>query len=379
MARGKKAKNTERTYKNPNGFGTVYEVKTGNRRKPFVVRVTDGWDIKFIDGKPKKKQKKIIVGYASSYEEGVSMLTKYHKKKQAGIELVRDNATFEDIYKITIERRVAGKSKNLRDAYNAAFKFFDKIKTLPILAIKTGTMQNCIDNTYEMGKSFTTLTNMKSVCKMIFEYSIQNDIIEKDYSKYLKVQQTESKLKRVPFSPEEIKKLWKCDYPYADTILLMIYTGMRINEMLKIKIIDVHLSKRYLITGSKTDAGKDRIIPIAKPIEMIISKLYNKTNKYLISKNSKNINYQIYLNNIWGPLMVKLDMHHLPHDCRHTFCSITDAADINRVVQQKIIGHKGSNVTENIYIHKDLQQLLKEVDRIWPSCDGYVLPTVTKM
>lgn len=368
MARGrKKAVCEERTYKNPNGFGTVYEIKSGNRRKPFAARVTLGWKIVIINGKPCKRQQKKIVGYAETYEKAVGLLTDYHRQEAAGMEILRNDATFDEVYNITIERRVQGKTESLRNVYKAAYKYLTPIAKMPLIDVKTGNMQKCIDDAFNNGRSYSTLSNMKMVCKMIFEYGLQNDIIEKDYSNYLKIQKTDKKIVRVPFTEHEISTLWNANMCNVDTILILLYTGIRINELLKIKTTDVHLDERYFITGSKTDSGKNRIVPIALPILRIIKDRYDENSPYLIHAEGKKITTQSYRDNIWKPIMDKLEMDHLPHDCRHTFCSITDAAGMNRVAQQKIVGHKGKDVTENVYIHKNIKQLVDAIDAVWPN------------
>lgn len=368
MARGrKKAVSEERTYKNPNGFGTVYEIKSGNRRKPFAARVTLGWKIVIVNGKPCKRQQKKIIGYAETYEKAVGLLTDYHRQEAAGMEILRSDASFDDVYNITIERRVQGKTESLRNVYKAAYKHLTPIAKLPLIDVKTGNMQKCIDDAFNNGRSYSTLSNMKMVCKMVFEYGLQNDIIEKDYSDYLKIQKTDKKIVRVPFTEYEISKLWNVNMCNVDTILILLYTGIRINELLKIKTTDVHLDERYFITGSKTDSGKNRIVPIALPILRIIKDRYDENSPYLIHAEGKKITTQSYRDNIWKPIMDKLEMDHLPHDCRHTFCSITDAAGMNRVAQQKIVGHKGKDVTENVYIHKNIKQLVDAIDAVWPN------------
>ncbi len=370
MARGrKKDTKNERTYKNPNGFGTVYELKTGNRRKPFAARITTGWDVIVVDGKPRKHQNKKIIGYAETYDKAVALLTDYHRRKNAGMEIVKNDASFDDVYQITIQRRLKDRTVSLRNVYNSAYKYLSPIIKMPLTEVKVGNMQKCIDDAYDIGKSSVTLANIKMICKMVFEYGIQNDLISKDYSSFLKVPKTDKKISRMPFSHDEIKTLWESDIDNIDTILILIYTGIRINELLKTKISDVHITERYFITGSKTDAGRNRIIPIALPIFDLIKKRYNQHATYLIESNGKKLTSQIYRTSIWDPIMKELGMKHLPHDCRHTFCTITDNAGMNRVSQQKIVGHKGTDVTESIYIHKNVAQLLDAIDAVWPEID----------
>ena len=168
------------------------------------------------------------------------------------------------------------------------------------------------------------------------------------------------------FTPHEINTLFaNDDRQWVDVILIMIYTGVRINELLKIKIENVYLENRYLITGSKTDAGKNRIIPISKKILPYISKRYNKDQCWLIRQDDgKAFEKNNFRSSYFNPTMEALNMYHTPHECRHTCASLMDAAGVNRVSQQLILGHKGANITEQVYIHKNLEELIKAIDLI---------------
>ena len=96
------------------------------------------------------------------------------------------------------------------------------------------------------------------------------------------------------FTASHIITLWEHkNERTAQILLLYIYTGLRISELYGIKIEDVHLKERYMIGGSKTDAGKRRIIPIAECIYPIVSALYNEAlfnrSNVLLKSPSKNI------------------------------------------------------------------------------------------
>lgn len=367
MARGKKKKQTtERSYKNPNGYGSVYKL-SGDRRRPYMVRVSDGWDLIEVNGKPKKKQKYFTVGYAETYEEGSIMLADYHKKKNAGLIVLNSRPTFKQIYESVLPKRLEGKSLSSKNAYGAAFKSLKPIHDTPIDQIKAVTMQNIIDDAYQKGNKKDSLSNIKMVCNMVFESAFQNDLVIKNYATFIKIPKTEKVINRVPFSNDEILMLKdNQDLPYADTILIMIYTGIRVNELLKTKTCDVNLEERYFITGSKTDAGKNRIIPIPNQIKEIIIKYYNTDNEYLINDSSGNkMTVNHYREYEFNRVMNELGMTHLPHDCRHTYASITDSLGMNKVTRQIILGHKGSDITESIYTHKNTQELISESDKTW--------------
>ncbi len=59
-----------------NGVSTVYK-RSGNRRNPYIVRKTVGWDIDTQTGK--RKQIYITIGYAPTRAKGLEMLMDYNK------------------------------------------------------------------------------------------------------------------------------------------------------------------------------------------------------------------------------------------------------------------------------------------------------------
>lgn len=63
---------------------------------------------------------------------------------------------------------------------------------------------------------------------------------------------------------EEMKKLWNhlYDTEYVDVVLIQCYSGWRPQELGLIKIKNIDLDRWFFTVGMKTDAGKDRLVPI---------------------------------------------------------------------------------------------------------------------
>ncbi len=137
----------------------------------------------------------------------MSMLADYHKRKNAGIEIVKNDATFADIYEICLPRRLEGKSESSKRVYKAAYQLLSDIHNMPIDQIKAGTIQKQIDIAKEKGKRYETLSNMKMVCMMVFDYAVQNDIVNKNYAQFAVIPSNERVIKRSEFSNEEIETL----------------------------------------------------------------------------------------------------------------------------------------------------------------------------
>jgi len=79
-------------------------------------------------------------------------------------------------------------------------------------------------------------------------------------------------LKEAPFTDEEILRIWnsKDSVPFADMILIGIYSGWRPQELSILQIADIDLEAVTMKGGLKTDAGKNRIMPIHSIIKPLI-------------------------------------------------------------------------------------------------------------
>ena len=151
------------------------------------------------------------------------------------------------------------------------------------------------------------------------------------------------------------------------TILIMIYSGLRIGELLDLRIKNIHLKDRYMIGGNKTKAGKNRIIPISKKTEPFIKKYYetNKDKEFLIINSfGRQMQYSNYRREKFDNIMEKFRMDHRPHDTRHTFASLMDSAGANKLCIKRIMGHSSPDITDNVYTHKTIQELIEAIDLI---------------
>ena len=74
--------------------------------------------------------------------------------------------------------------------------------------------------------------------------------------------------------------------------------------------------------------------------------------------------YSNYRREKFDNIMEKLRMEHKPHDARHTFASLMDSAGANKLCIKRIIGHSSQDITEDIYTHKTLEELIEAIDLI---------------
>jgi len=333
----------------PNGYGSVYKL-SGNRRRPWIARKTIGWN-------SEGKQLYHTIGYFETKKAALIALAEFN---QNPYDVESQNITFAEIYKKFSDIRFDNISKSSINVYRASFALCEPLHGMKFVEIKTHHMQTIISN---CNKSHSTKQKIKSLCSQLFKYAMENDIVSKDYAQFLDIGKDTEGNKRKIFTEAEIRRLFEVvnDIDYVDTILIMIYSGLRIGELLTLECKNVDLEKRIMVGGIKTDAGKDRIIPISNKIIRFIENRIG--GKYLIeNEKGKPLKYKNYYRDKFTPIMVQLNMSHTPHDCRHTFATLMGNVGADTVALQKIIGHANYATTASIYTHKDEEQLRRAID-----------------
>lgn len=337
--------------RNPNGYGGVSKLK-GNRRKPFVARITDGY-------RDTGSQIYKVLGYFATQEEAMAELVKYNETKY---DIDQRQLTFAELYNEWSEKHFQKVGETTVNGYKTAYKRFESIHNMRFADLRTVHLQRAIDDCekYSIRKSMRVLLNV------LFEYADKNDIVTKKYNEYIEIGKPETVQEKVPFTDEEIQTLFdnvdKIDG--VDTVLILIYTGMRVNELLKQETSKIRLDERYWIGGSKTDAGKDRVIPLSKKILPFIKERYNPKNKYFLSDNNgKQIPYYKYNNEVWKPIMKQLGMKHTIHETRHTLATKLDRVEENKLVIKRLLGHATQDITAR-YTKTSIEQLINCIDKV---------------
>lgn len=177
---------------------------------------------------------------------------------------------------------------------------------------------------------------------------------------------------KIPFNTRQlnrIKALIANNHPlarWAMAVLMMVYSGVRIGEFLRVKKADVKLGMRYFIVRkSKTPAGENRPIPINKKTLDYFKYWMELPGPYLISRETdeRQVTYGVFRNR-WDKVMKISNCKHTPHECRHTCATLFDDAGANDTAVKKILGHACEGVTKQVYTHKSLHQLKKAMDTI---------------
>lgn len=347
----------------PNGFGNVSKLP-GNRRKPYRVRITVGWEMDEAAGINRQKFK--TIGYYETKEEGLIALGNYH---QTPYDMDSSKITFAEVFeKWSAEHYPKVSDSNVK-GYNAAYRLCTMLYKMRFTDIRLAHLQGVIDT---CGKNYPTLRKLKALFSQLYKFAMRNDLCAKDYAQHIDIKQYYDKnpnaYNRQPFSKEEVQTVWnwKDSNEYITVVLMLIYSGVRIGELLDLKKENVNLAEKWIdIKASKTKAGI-RKVPIAEKVLPFFEYWMNKNEcEYLLSTpEGKHFDYRNYYDSYWTPLIEQMGMQHRPHDTRHTCISLLTVAGVQDKIIKKIVGHKGQSVTEIVYTHFEIQELLEAINKI---------------
>lgn len=327
----------------PNGYGSVAKL-SGQRRKPYVARKSNGFDDR---GYPIY----CVIGYFETRELGLMALSDYNKNPY---DLDRAKITLEELFTRYLESAAAKKlSDGSIKAMKSSLGHCKAIHNTPYKDIKAHHMQACVDN---CGCGYATQGAIRTLFINLDKYALSLDIITAQHSNLI-ITESIPETKKKPFTDDEVKRLWDMynnGNRDAELPLILIYTGWRISELMALRREDVDITALTMKGGTKTKAGKDRIVPINGEILPIIKKRLDDGGKKLINCSLPTFRSR------WDTL----ETGHTPHEARHTLRSKLDSMGANKVCIDRIMGHASKDVGERVYTHKTLKELRDTIELV---------------
>lgn len=339
----------------PNGYGGISKL-SGKRRNPYRVRITRGWT---DDG----KQLYDVLGYYHTREQALTALANYNANPY---DIAVDNITFSEVYKKWSEEHFQNIVPSAQRTWKSAYNYCKPLYNMRFKDIRVEHLEGAIKDA-DVGQN--TKQRMKSMFNLMYKWALKHEICDKDYAQLCdSVKKGNPQIIRIPFTYDEINTLWdNLDFPFVDMILISLYSGWRPQELALIKTENVNLENMTIQGGLKTDAGKNRVVPIHSAIQTLVKARYNPNNEYLFyDKNLDNYpvnTYERYYGR-FQKVMTKLNMKHMPHDTRHTFISEGKNKNMNEYILKLIVGHAIQDVTEKVYTHRQIEELTYEIEKI---------------
>ena len=335
--------------KNANGMGTVYKLK-GNRRKPDVAKAPATWDAQTF------KQVQSPIGYFATRKEACIALSEYLKSPYN-----IDSTTVGDVIDKVFER--ANLSVRTIHTYKVVYKKWiqQSLEKFRLSDLKLAVCQSVLDKTTGSFKA------VKSVLKLIEKYAFEYEFINRPFADYLTAKTYAPKFIKKELTKSEIERLHQFakNSDLGKVLLLYLYSGCRKDELYILKKENVFINREYphIITGVKTEAGKNRVIPIHNRVLAIYKEFLKVDGDFLIPESQRKY-FSVENTSINYHLSKVLGEKHSLHELRHTFRSELDRIENNQTIIDKILGHKNGSVGQKFYTHKTLKELYETVQKV---------------
>ena len=212
----------------------------------------------------------------------------------------------------------------------------------------------------KQGKAASTVSRYIASFKGFFEYCLKHGVITQDPAERLKPPKVEKKFPQI-LTIEETQKLMdgpdlQCDKGIRDRAMLeLLYaTGIRVSELISLKIEDMNLSMEYVICHEKS---KDRVIPFGGEAKNALVNYLEKTRSQMIGNTESEY---LFVNCSGKPMsrqgfwkLIKyyvdkagIEKEITPHTFRHSFAAhlLENGADVQSV--QKMMGHADISTTQ---------------------------------
>ncbi len=232
----------------------------------------------------------------------------------------------------------------------------------------------------EVAKSPSSITRMITSLRKFFQYLVQENLLEHDPMLLIDTPKSQYHLPAV-LSLAEIERLLQVpdtNKPLGmrdRAILEVMYaTGLRVSELVNLKLSDLHLDLGLIQTLGK--GQKERIIPIGSQAVKWLTKYLAVVRPQLLKRQ---ISSYVFLNfhgkqltrqGIWKNLkqtvlQAGIDKDVTPHTLRHSFAThiLENGADL-RVVQE-LLGHADISTTQ-IYTHLSKKRLQRIYQQFHP-------------
>ena len=203
-----------------------------------------------------------------------------------------------------------------------------------------------------------------------------------------KIRRPKTKEKEVTcFTLSEQKKIERAALAGKKTkwlgIVVCLYTGLRIGELLALEWKDVDFQKGMLTVSKSRHEGKDengryahivespktvssrRCIPLPKQILCELRMLKRKSRSlYVISNGESSIPVRSYQRS-FERLLKKLDIPHKGfHALRHTFATRALECGMDVKMLSELLGHKDPAVTLRRYVHSLMEQKKEMMNKV---------------
>ena len=280
---------------------------------------------------------------------------------------------------IIFEKRL---SKNTSNSYKLDLNLYkDYMKKRNITNtndISKSDIEKYLESLYKEDISVSSIARKLTTIKSFHNYMFQTKKVNIDVSETIERPKLRKKLPNV-LTVEEVDKLLniECNTPFdyrnKSMLELMYATGLRVSELLDLKLGDIDIENCVIRVVGK--GSKERIVPIGEYTLDSLNNYLEVRNELLKNKTCE----YLYLNNMGGrlsrfsffklikKLLMEKGIHKdiSPHTLRHSFAThmLDYGADLRSI--QELLGHSDIATTK-IYTHISNNKIKEEYNEYHP-------------
>lgn len=341
---GKKQTSEKKHKKRANNTGTIYK-REGNLSRPWIA-----------------KKNNVYIGAFKTRTEA-----------QKALERITDvdvndkyNMTFREVYERWEAERKREISGKMLKNYQLAFKHCPKLHDMKIRKILRSDYQAAVIALEERGMSKSTCNKLRVLLGQLGSWAMDEGITLSNPAQDLSTVAKQKSTREI-FSEDDIQKIKASKLDAADIALILISCGCRPGELFSVPLVNCR--EDHFIGGSKTEAGKNRVIPIGPDGIAAYTKIREKAiaekASFLIDGYSgKNKTAPNYTKRDWRELMEEIGADGMtPYNCRHTFITRAIRSGMDLPKLEAIVGHVDRETTK-IYTHLHAQDLVAAVQSV---------------
>jgi integrase len=223
--------------------------------------------------------------------------------------------------------------------HETTWKRLQPLASTKACQLNTAQFQRIANQMRAEGLKRASLEKYRNLCSLLCKEAMRHGAMSTNYGALVQLPESDAE-ERLPFTDAQVKKIWDVwqeeKNPTAGTVILLCYTGMRPNEL---KYIEKH--DGYIVSGSKTEKGRDRIIPYPEFVQPILD-----------SVNYTKLQLNNWRNRQFNPLMERLGIEgRVPYSCRHTYANMQKRRNVDPEIMMDIMGHEDYATAVENYHH----------------------------
>lgn len=388
--------NKKVTTRKSNGTGSIYFDAKGNK---WVA------EIQWTDKNSEKHRKKFSGQKKTIVKNKLDEFKRQLIISQGDIE--KSDITFEEFATqwMLEQKHKLKPTSYARKEVTLINQVYPYIGSTPINDIRHIDVQNMVNKLGENELSYSTIKKAYEAVRGCFKsYRIKTGSSLNPCEGITLPENTQHEISDIVFFNEQQRELIKAEavrqysngatvYRLGHAIIILMYTGLRIGELLALKWEDIDLDKKtivvnknavvakisdntgthYKLTNQKSTKTKsgNRILPMTEVARKSLAEIFkiNGDKEFVISsKNGKQISPR-NINRMFHSILKQTGITegnetYGVHTLRHTFASMLFQNGCDVKVVSEILGHSDTKITENIYIHLIQQQKVKAIEDI---------------